>query len=210
MHTMRGDGVTGIKRPRRDVSSDGVRNFATASGRGRLKEDLESSTWTIEIYTKKRNRLAQSRLNDMVFDKYNRALERRYKRADTTDPILLDDIDERLLEHPSPLTVLEHRHRQVLHMFKPRKAISKKGKSPDHASTSGSRKRIVPVHEIIDVDMDEDPNDVVFIQGKAESTKKMKSAIGISLVSGSSVESDSKKVMSDTKEKLGDPVKLTP
>ncbi|GKB53586.1 hypothetical protein Tco_0904339 [Tanacetum coccineum] len=40
-----GDGVAGIKRRRRDLSSDGVRNMATASGRGRLKEDLESSTW---------------------------------------------------------------------------------------------------------------------------------------------------------------------
>ncbi|GJR66635.1 hypothetical protein Tco_0012700 [Tanacetum coccineum] len=42
---MAGDGVAGIKRRRRDLSSDGVRNFATALGRGRLKEDLESSTW---------------------------------------------------------------------------------------------------------------------------------------------------------------------
>ncbi|GJT10174.1 zinc finger, CCHC-type containing protein [Tanacetum coccineum] len=45
MFTERGDGVAGIKRRRRDLSSDGVRNLATASGRGRLKEDLESSTW---------------------------------------------------------------------------------------------------------------------------------------------------------------------
>ncbi|GJU87635.1 hypothetical protein Tco_1295181 [Tanacetum coccineum] len=42
---MAGDGVAGIKRRCRDLYSDGVRNFATASGRGRLKEDLESSTW---------------------------------------------------------------------------------------------------------------------------------------------------------------------
>ncbi|GJR70545.1 hypothetical protein Tco_0016610 [Tanacetum coccineum] len=42
---MAGDGVAGIKQRRHDVSSDGVRNFATASGRGRLKEDLEPSTW---------------------------------------------------------------------------------------------------------------------------------------------------------------------
>ncbi|GJW51941.1 zinc finger, CCHC-type containing protein [Tanacetum coccineum] len=41
--TMAGDGVAGIKRCRRDLSSDGVRNLATASGRGRLKEDLESN-----------------------------------------------------------------------------------------------------------------------------------------------------------------------
>ncbi|GKB56308.1 retrovirus-related pol polyprotein from transposon TNT 1-94 [Tanacetum coccineum] len=39
-----GDGVTSIKR-RRDLSSNGVRNLVTTSGRGRLKEDLESSTW---------------------------------------------------------------------------------------------------------------------------------------------------------------------
>ncbi|GJT67519.1 ribonuclease H-like domain-containing protein [Tanacetum coccineum] len=40
-----GDGVTGIKRRRRDLSSDGVWNLATALGRGRLKEDLEWSMW---------------------------------------------------------------------------------------------------------------------------------------------------------------------
>ncbi|GJS61762.1 hypothetical protein Tco_0656546 [Tanacetum coccineum] len=45
MHTVCGDGVAGIKRRRRDLYGDGVRNFATTSGRGRLKEDLESSTW---------------------------------------------------------------------------------------------------------------------------------------------------------------------
>ncbi|GJY41395.1 MAK10-like protein [Tanacetum coccineum] len=45
MQTERGDGVAGIKRCRRDLSGDGVRNLAMASGRGRLKEDLESSTW---------------------------------------------------------------------------------------------------------------------------------------------------------------------
>nr|GEY57659.1 ribonuclease H-like domain-containing protein [Tanacetum cinerariifolium] len=38
MHIARGDGVTGIKRRRRDLSGDGVRNLATASGRGRLKK----------------------------------------------------------------------------------------------------------------------------------------------------------------------------
>nr|GEV46489.1 hypothetical protein [Tanacetum cinerariifolium] len=35
----------GIKRRRRDLYGDGVKNFATVSGRGRLKEDLESSMW---------------------------------------------------------------------------------------------------------------------------------------------------------------------
>ncbi|GJS96221.1 hypothetical protein Tco_0803189 [Tanacetum coccineum] len=40
----RGDGVIGIKRRRRDPSSDGARDLVTALGRGRLNEDLESST----------------------------------------------------------------------------------------------------------------------------------------------------------------------
>ncbi|GKB77189.1 hypothetical protein Tco_0944084 [Tanacetum coccineum] len=37
MHAARGDGIAGIKRRRRDLSGDGVRNLTTASGRGRLK-----------------------------------------------------------------------------------------------------------------------------------------------------------------------------
>ncbi|GJV68491.1 hypothetical protein Tco_1484000 [Tanacetum coccineum] len=41
----RGDGVTIIKRRHHDLSSDDVKDLATASGRGRLKEDLESSMW---------------------------------------------------------------------------------------------------------------------------------------------------------------------
>ncbi|GJZ23648.1 hypothetical protein Tco_0561107 [Tanacetum coccineum] len=41
MHTTRGDGVAGIKRRRRDLSSDDVRNLATASGRGILRWHLE-------------------------------------------------------------------------------------------------------------------------------------------------------------------------
>nr|GEW88549.1 hypothetical protein [Tanacetum cinerariifolium] len=40
-----GDGVACIKRRLRDLSSDGIKNLATTSGRGRLKEDLESYTW---------------------------------------------------------------------------------------------------------------------------------------------------------------------
>ncbi|GKB03140.1 putative reverse transcriptase domain-containing protein [Tanacetum coccineum] len=42
--TEHGDGVTAIKRRRRDPSSDGVRDLVMASGRSRLNEDLESST----------------------------------------------------------------------------------------------------------------------------------------------------------------------
>nr|GEU67274.1 hypothetical protein [Tanacetum cinerariifolium] len=43
--TVARDGVASLKRRRRDQSSDGVRKMATTSGRGRLKEDLESSMW---------------------------------------------------------------------------------------------------------------------------------------------------------------------
>ncbi|GKE91506.1 hypothetical protein Tco_1572601 [Tanacetum coccineum] len=44
LFTERGDDVTGIKRRRHDLSSDGIRDLATALGSSRLKEDLESST----------------------------------------------------------------------------------------------------------------------------------------------------------------------
>ncbi|GJW96444.1 hypothetical protein Tco_0178252, partial [Tanacetum coccineum] len=44
LFTEHGDSVAGIKRRRRDLSSDGIRDLATTLGRGPLKEDLESST----------------------------------------------------------------------------------------------------------------------------------------------------------------------
>ena len=50
----------------------------------------------------------------------------------------------------------------------------------------------VPFHEIIDGDMDEERNDVVFIEGKVGSNKKMKGAMGLSSGSGSSAQFDSK------------------
>ena len=48
----------------------------------------------MQLHSKKRNRLSQQRLNDLVFVKYNRALKRRYKLRDTIDPIALNDIDD--------------------------------------------------------------------------------------------------------------------
>ena len=48
----------------------------------------------LQIHSKKRNRLEQKRLNDLVFIKYNRALKRRYDIRDTIDPISLSNIDE--------------------------------------------------------------------------------------------------------------------
>ncbi|KAI3690942.1 hypothetical protein L2E82_49155 [Cichorium intybus] len=46
------------------------------------------------LHTKKRNRLAQERLNDMVYVKFNRALRRRYRSEGSGDPIMLEEIDE--------------------------------------------------------------------------------------------------------------------
>ncbi|XP_057965655.1 uncharacterized protein LOC131155937 [Malania oleifera] len=51
--------------------------------------------WSIfqHLHSKRRNRLSQQRLNDLVFVKYNRTLRRRCDKRDTIDPILLKDID---------------------------------------------------------------------------------------------------------------------
>ncbi|GKB93185.1 hypothetical protein Tco_0979322, partial [Tanacetum coccineum] len=61
LFTERGDGVAGIKRRRRDLFSDGVRDLATTSGRGQLKEDLETASGlqhddvaTISLYIQNR------------------------------------------------------------------------------------------------------------------------------------------------------------
>ncbi|KAH6771111.1 hAT dimerization domain-containing protein / transposase-like protein [Perilla frutescens var. hirtella] len=53
--------------------------------------------WSVffeHLHTKKRNRLSLARLNDLVYVKYNRALQRRYKRKDIINPILLEEIDD--------------------------------------------------------------------------------------------------------------------
>ncbi|XP_031741324.1 uncharacterized protein LOC116403832 [Cucumis sativus] len=50
-------------------------------------------SWSV-FEQQERNRLAQSRLNDLVFIKYNRALKRRYNLRDIVDPISLKDIDD--------------------------------------------------------------------------------------------------------------------
>ncbi|XP_058006708.1 uncharacterized protein LOC110645315 [Hevea brasiliensis] len=50
--------------------------------------------FTIKIHSKKRNRLAQQRLNDLVFVKYNQALRHRYDACHCIDPISLKDIDD--------------------------------------------------------------------------------------------------------------------
>ncbi|GER42501.1 hAT transposon superfamily [Striga asiatica] len=52
--------------------------------------------WSVfeHIHSKKRNKLDHDRLNDLVFIKYNRALQRRYLMRGKIDPIALKDIDE--------------------------------------------------------------------------------------------------------------------
>ncbi|RWR73913.1 hypothetical protein CKAN_00222200 [Cinnamomum micranthum f. kanehirae] len=62
-------------------------------------EEWTTSKWAkeqqgIRIRSKKRNRLDQKRLNDLVFVEYNRALECRYDMRDILDPISLKNIDE--------------------------------------------------------------------------------------------------------------------
>ncbi|XP_058006807.1 mitochondrial distribution and morphology protein 12-like [Hevea brasiliensis] len=51
--------------------------------------------WSIfeHIHSKKRNRLTQNFLNDLVFVKYNRSLKHRYDARHHINPISLKDID---------------------------------------------------------------------------------------------------------------------
>ncbi|XP_049385881.1 uncharacterized protein LOC125849992 [Solanum stenotomum] len=52
--------------------------------------------WSVfeHIHSKKRNRLALSHLNDLVYIKYNRTLKCHYDARDLIDPIRLDNIDD--------------------------------------------------------------------------------------------------------------------
>ncbi|GMP71042.1 hypothetical protein CsSME_00029614 [Camellia sinensis var. sinensis] len=52
--------------------------------------------WSVfeHLHSKKRNRLEQQRLNDLVYVKYNRTLRFRYDMRNTLDPISLQNIDE--------------------------------------------------------------------------------------------------------------------
>ncbi|RVW37401.1 hypothetical protein CK203_081658 [Vitis vinifera] len=52
--------------------------------------------WSIfeNIHSKRRNKLDNQCLNDLVYIKCNRALKRRYNERDSIDPISLKDIDD--------------------------------------------------------------------------------------------------------------------
>ncbi|KAH0640024.1 hypothetical protein KY290_037314 [Solanum tuberosum] len=55
---------------------------------------FDSETPNLQKFVIKRNRLALSRLNDLVYIKYNRTLKRHYDARDLVDPIRLDNIDD--------------------------------------------------------------------------------------------------------------------
>ncbi|XP_059635539.1 uncharacterized protein LOC132277712 [Cornus florida] len=74
----------------RQRSTRGPANWWEAYG----KSTKLLQKFAIKLHNKKRNRLAQTTLNDLVFIKYNRALRHRYNMRNTLDPILLNDIDE--------------------------------------------------------------------------------------------------------------------
>src|SRR3954465_10226099 len=48
----------------------------------------------MQLHTKRKNMLAQQRINDLVFVKYNWALKHRYDLRDQIDHISLNDIDD--------------------------------------------------------------------------------------------------------------------
>ncbi|GJY59373.1 ribonuclease H-like domain-containing protein [Tanacetum coccineum] len=67
--SMAGNGIAGIKQHHRDLSSDGIRNLVTASGRGRLKEGNASSVERIpsvgsNAYDGERSHAANTSLNN--------------------------------------------------------------------------------------------------------------------------------------------------
>ncbi|PHT88132.1 hypothetical protein T459_10238 [Capsicum annuum] len=55
---------------------------------------LEPETRGHRIHSKKRNRLELSRLNDLVYIKYNRTMARCYDIRDAIDPIMLENIED--------------------------------------------------------------------------------------------------------------------
>ncbi|GJT63828.1 hypothetical protein Tco_1015308 [Tanacetum coccineum] len=86
MHTVAGDGVVGIKRRHRDLSSDGVKNLETASGCGRLKEDLESSMWRRrQDYKRRYNDSDDGEVLNELIEYENVGMLRREKKINCFD-----------------------------------------------------------------------------------------------------------------------------
>ncbi|KAH0670639.1 hypothetical protein KY290_026070 [Solanum tuberosum] len=77
------------------MKADGLLGIESAIRARTLRSPAHPVVRELErIHSKKRNRLELTRLNDLVFIKYNRTLARRYNARNTIDPILLDSIDE--------------------------------------------------------------------------------------------------------------------
>ena len=68
----------------------------------------------MQLHSKKRNRLEQQKLNDLVYIKYNRALRRRHDARDTIDPIILDDTNVQD-PHEWLMGVLEDEEDDIVH-----------------------------------------------------------------------------------------------
>ncbi|VFR00883.1 unnamed protein product [Cuscuta campestris] len=118
------------------------------------------------VHSKKRNRLDQARLNDLVFVKYNRALMRRHKMRDVIDPIILttiDDCNEWLLgEECSEETINEIPVRDVSRASGAEEPIyytRRQGKNGSSASTDATpqthSKRPLNTRQLIDEDDDD-------------------------------------------------------
>ncbi|XP_022014421.1 uncharacterized protein LOC110913912 [Helianthus annuus] len=71
--------------------SNGKENVSKACASGVVDAIWSIGTDSKKLHSKKRNRLKQSKVNDLVYIKYNRALRRRYDMRDTIDLIILDD-----------------------------------------------------------------------------------------------------------------------
>ncbi|GKB79369.1 hypothetical protein Tco_0946264 [Tanacetum coccineum] len=107
------DGVARIKRRRLDQSSDDVRILVTASGRGRLKKDLESSTWQRrQEYKATPSRQQLFKYKSILRDRI-KELELRTKRRNNFEEELFNDMfpteeelayHKELLGEPCPLS----------------------------------------------------------------------------------------------------------
>ncbi|GKA86831.1 hypothetical protein Tco_0808542 [Tanacetum coccineum] len=94
MFTERGDGVACIKRRRRDLSSNGVKYLVTTSGRGRLKDDLESSTWRRRQDLKATPSQFAHRDDEVVF-----RMPQRTKELDLVSPLEKDKFEAFFVEN---------------------------------------------------------------------------------------------------------------
>lgn len=135
----------------------------------------------MQIHSKKRNRLDQKKLNDLVFVKYNRALMLRRQYRDSIDPISLKNIDdsnewllgrmdeeedeeEELVFEDDDLTwgtvfrasgAGDALHRTRTTTFSNRATISSKGKGKQQEPVSTSRPKTKSTNRLVLIDEEE-------------------------------------------------------